>query len=794
MRLPGTLFSYAGGLLTAPYLHLPPALPILILVATGAWALSSTRATTNSDSTRLSTLCLIICFFSIGLFQYQITVSPPINSSAIHHLGGQGPVILEGNIESMNTRFPDGATCLISVTSSLAQGVTTKRSGKLLLKIEQLTDKLQPGDLIRFRTRLRVPRAFGAPGEFNYQRHLAHQAVFVTGFVHSSNDIVRLESSAIQMPGTILRHWRQQVGDIINASVPAHLAPFLRGLATGDRGALSPEQRKFLAQSGIAHLFAISGLHLGIIASFLYILLLTIYRQVPWLLQKAPPRRFLPAVILPVVAAYMLFTGGAISTLRALLGLAAVTAAFLLRRQIAPLHLLATAALVMLLLDPLAVFTPAFQLSFAGAAGILCITPRWTAICQGRSRLFVYPATLLVVTLAATTATLLLVLLHFHVLAPAGLLLNMIAVPAVTLLAVPLCLAGVVAAVFSPTIAAVLFNLAATVLDHILNASEAVLALPGFSGQYLYLPFSALLGVGLLILALLAPATIRFRIAGLLIAIALLSAPFMYNQNSDRLSIVAISVGQGDATLVTTSTGKTILIDGGGFSQSSYDTGERLVAPTLGYLGIRTIDAVLLSHNHPDHRNGLQHILQRFNVRNFWSPVNIKKLPTSFQSTLADRHIKVRTFAENWSIIEQTANSKIAIYRVPGRPESTNDQSMVLYVQHGNDGVLLTGDLETMGINQLALDPPPGPVTLLKFPHHGSRFSNPLPLVKQYNPQAAYISVGYNNRYGQPHASVLSLLDNYPLQLERTDLSGSLYFSSTGKTWSTRRWRQGLFR
>ena len=794
MRLPGTLFSYAAGLLTAPYLHLPPTLPILILGAAGAWVISCTRPVTSTVSTRLATLCLILCFFAVGLFQYRISISPPTGSSALHHLSGQEPAILEGDIESMNTRYPDGATCMIAVTSSFAGGLATAKKGKLLLIIEQLDAKLSPGDRIRFRTRLRVPRAFGTPGEFNYQRHLAHQSVFVTGFVRNSNDIVRLEAASVQTPGSILLRWRQQVGDIIDTSVPTHLAPFLRGLATGDRGALSPEQRDLLAQSGIAHLFAISGLHLGIIASFLYIMLLTVYRRVPLLLQKLPPHRFLPAVILPVVAAYMLFTGGAISTLRALLGLAAVTAAFLLRRQVAPLHLLATAALTMLLLDPLAIFTPAFQLSFAGAAGILCIAPGWTAICQGRSILLVYPATLFVVTLAATTATLPLVLLHFHVLAPAGLLLNLLAVPAITLLAVPLCLAGVVSAVPSPELAAVLFNLAASLLDFILNVSTAVLALPGFSGQHLYLPPTALLGAALLSLSLLAPSALRFKLVGLIIAVTLLAAPLMSNRNADRLSIVAISVGQGDAALVTTATGKTILIDGGGFSRSNFDTGERLVAPTLGYLGIRSIDAVVMSHNHPDHRNGLLHILKSFNVHSFWSPVNINKLPASFRSTLTDRHIQVRTFAESWSIIEQTDNAKTAIYHVPDRPEATNDQSLVLYVQHGSDGLLLTGDLETKGIDRLALDPPPGPVTLLKFPHHGSRFSNPLSLVKQYNPQAAYISVGFNNRYGQPHPSVLSLLKDYPLQLERTDLSGTLFFSSNGETWTTRHWGYGLFR
>ena len=794
MRLYGTLFSYAGGLLIAPYLYLPSTLPFLILCSFGAWALSYTRSATNAVWPRLATACLILCFFSIGLFQYKITLSPPQDASAIHHLGDQGPIILEGIITSMDMRFPEGAVCSITVKSSFADGFKTARNGKILLKIEQLDEQLLPGDRIRFRTRLRAPRAFGTPGEFNYQRHLAHQSIFVTGFVRSAKDIVRLDTSSAQTPTSRLSRWRMKVGDIIDASVPEQIAPYLRGLAIGDRGALSPEQRKHLAYSGIAHLFAISGLHLGIIATFLYILLLTIYRRLPILMLSMPPRRLLPLLILPVVATYMLFTGGAISTLRALICLAAVTAAFLLRREVSPLQLLASAAFIMILLDPLAIFTPAFQLSFAGAAGILCITPRWTAFCQGRPKVIVYPASLFVVTLAATTATLPLVLLHFHVFAPAGLLLNLLAVPAVTLLAVPLCLAAIIFAIFSPTIAAVLFKLAAAVLNMLLNVSDAILALPEFSGVYLYLPFPVLLGAGLLALLFLLPTTNRYRMFGLVVVVALLSVSMMDQNNADKLSIVAISVGQGDASLVTTASGKTILIDGGGFSHTTFDTGERLVAPTLGYLGIRTIDAVVLTHNHPDHRNGLLHILQNFNVHNFWSPVNIDQLPYSLKAILTNRDIPVRTFDESWTIIDQSDNSKSAVYRVPGHPTSDNDQSLVLYFQNGNDGLLMTGDLESTGIHKLSLDLPPGPVTLLKVPHHGSRFSNPSPLVNRLKPQTVYISVGHNNRYGQPHVSVLAQIESQQIQLERTDLTGSLLFFTKGETWTTRHWEHGLFR
>lgn len=176
--------------------------------------------------------------------------------------------------------------------------------------------------------------------------------------------------------------------------------------------------------------------------------------------------------------------------------------------------------------------------------------------------------------------------------------------------------------------------------------------------------------------------------------------------HSGKLSLVVISVGQGDAALVTDADGKTFVIDGGGFSRSNFDTGERLVAPTLGYLGVREIDTVVLTHDHPDHINGLIHILKHFPVNHFWSGVDKSKLPEPLISILTERKIPIRTFSENWTTIKQNDRATIATYRVPSRPTSRNDQSLVLYFQEGNDGLLLTGDLETLGIKKLSLDPP----------------------------------------------------------------------------------------
>lgn len=786
MRLPGILCSYAGGLLAAPYLWLPEHLSILIPSAAILWALSHTE--------KLATCSLILLFFCVGLLQYDICITPPDNPKHIIQLADNEPVILEGVIVSINARYPQGASCLIDIESSIRDSQKIAQTGRLQLKIDRLDSPLLPGERIRFKVRLSLPRAFGTPGEFNYPRHLAGRGIFTTAFIKQSSQIARIHSDTPLSADVMLQRWRQKVAVIIDSSTPSHLAPFLRGLATGDRGALSPDQRRLLSQSGLAHLFAISGLHLGIIASFMYVLLLSACRRFEQLTITIPPRRYLPLLVLPIVAGYMVFTGHAISTLRALLVLSSVTIAFLLRRQVTPLQLLSTAALIMLLFDPLAIFAPAFQLSFAGAAGILSITPRWTAFCDGRPRALVYPATLFVITAAATVATLPLILMHFHTLAPAGLLLNLFAVPTITLLAVPLSLGGIVTSAFSPDLAAILFSMAAAVLDQLLGLASMTLDIPGLSGRYLYLSLPALIGLALFSATSLIPASSRLRLAGLTLALTFCAPQFSSHQQQGRLQLIALSVGQGDATLVTDTSGRSTLIDGGGFSHGSYDTGERLVAPALGQLGINEIDTVILTHNHPDHRNGLLHILRNYPVRNFWSPAPVDKLPQALKSILEERNIPVRTFPERWTVIDQDALTIRAVYRVPGRGLSQNDQSLVLYLRNGDEGVLLTGDLERTGIDQLALDPPPGPVTLLKLPHHGSRHSNPQKLIRLPGSLRAYVSVGHKNRYGQPHPEVTSMIASEMIPLERTDESGSIKFETEGNGWKVKRWEKGLFR
>jgi competence protein ComEC len=475
----------------------------------------------------------------------------------------------------------------------------------------------------------------------------------------------------------------------------------------------------------------------------------------------------------------------------------ALAAALLLLfvRRTPPLRILLAAAFLMLCLAPLALFEPSFQLSFAGVSGILILVPRWQKPLRRLPRPLYWAAGIAAATLAATVTTLPLVLLHFHLWAPAGLLTNLAAVPLIAFGAVPAGLAGLLAMTIWPAAGAVLFRMAAWFTGTAWQIAERVENVSFLTGKTLYLSPAGLGALFCAVLALLLPTGRRWRIARLgLLAGGLV--PLLFCLSSPRvLSVTALSVGQGDATLLSRPDGRHYLIDGGGFYRGTFDTGARLVGPALGRLGVRSLEAVILSHDHPDHRKGLIHILDVFPVRSFWCAGNPGDLHPDLLQVLRRRKIPVKIFGRGWTFLESPdAPETLAVF-FNGRNEyNCNDRSLVLYARYRRDGVLLTGDLEKAGVETLLAERFEHPVTLLKLPHHGSRHSEPWRLTDRFHPRVLFSSQGWNNSYGLPHAEVLQSLDDRGLQLYRTDLDQTLRFASKGDGWRLKRWRNGLFR
>ncbi|MDY0269575.1 DNA internalization-related competence protein ComEC/Rec2 [Trichloromonas sp.] len=781
------LTAYIIGLAGSPYLPAPwdsPTLPGLCAFTAGLCALFFRR---------LGIVPPLLFFALLGIAFYQEALTPPASPRHIRAFAGDQPWIIEGRIRTLTPR-PESGLSLEVATEKISDDEGSRAVfGILRVSIDHGESPARTGSRVRFSARFREPHTYGLPGEFDYPRHLAYRDIFATAHLTNTRELVVFTDSpgVIRTPARL----RERLGAAIDGAVSAKAAPLVRALVIGDKSTLPEEDRERLARGGVAHLFAISGLHLGLVAALLYAAANHLYRRSERLLLLSPARRLLPLPLLVPLFGYLLLTGDGIATRRAFVMLATVALLMPLNRRTPPLKLLAGCAFLFLLAEPLILFQPAFQLSFAGLFGILVLVPRWYPGSRLRSKSLRYLVGLALTTVAATITTTPLVLANFHLLAPAGLVTNLFAVPLIGLVAVPLGLGGALLFPLWETGANLLFTACAEVTLGVLELVDRMTALPLFEALTCYASPIFLAGAALLAASLLLPGgSRRFRLARA--GCALLSALLFIapEPSVSEVVVTALSVGQGDATLVTLSGNRHYLIDGGGSHDPRFDVGRRLLAPALGRLGVRRLEAVILTHDHPDHSQGLVRILEDFPVAEFWTAQPPERLNESLRGALAKSGVPIVIPPPGWSLRYEKKGEAIRTFTPQQMTDNLNDASLVLLVRHGNNGVLLTGDLEEAGIEQLLAHPLPHPVNLLKLPHHGSGKCHPERLYDEVHPKLAFASLGLGNRFRFPHPRVTDALEARDIPLWRTDLHGSLRFLSNALTWQATHWNKRLFR
>ncbi len=777
------LASYVAGLLAGQYLLLPslPGLALCVCTFFGLIGVSRRR-------TPLGYLLLVLFCLLSGLLRYTAGTTPPANSAILQKFSGQSQRI-EGRVLRAQER-PQGGSSVDLGLQRVGEFSGGAVAGLVLrLYVRQTEVVPAPGSRLVFRARIRPVRNFSIPGEFDYARHMAYRRIWHSAYLADDRGLAVFHAVDAGWRGHLARIRR--AGLRVIEQLPQQDALLLKALLLGEKGAMPQELRRRLAESGISHLFAISGLHFGLLAGLGYLLLKFIYCRSRRLLLWQPPVRVLWLPLMPLLFGYMLLSGDALATRRAFFILLCVALLALLRRRTEPLQLLMSLALLFLLYEPLALWQPSFLLSFCGAAGILC----WHRPIFEKIRIwpifFRAPAQLLTTSLAASLATLPAVVYFFHLYAPAGLLSNLVAVPLVSLVALPLGLFGLLVSVLVPAAGLLLMQVAAAILRQVISFAAWVSSLPGFRAQEIFLTRMELVAVALFCLALLL--VLRWRHGLVLLLPALLlggsSAPGV-----NGIELVLFSVGQGESMLLRAE-GKTLLIDGGGLRSDNFDVGERLLAPALGRLGVKHLDAVLLSHNHPDHSRGLVYILEHFPVGEFWSLPGPAAVPAELVEVLTRRKVPRRSFAaDTWGWPAPGGLRALAIYSAAQRMTTENDRSLCLYLPSAAGGLLLTADIEAAGVAALLDSSIPGPVGLLKVPHHGSAGADPERLLATLDPSTLLVSAGYENRYHFPSATLMAAAQQKGLHVWRTDLDGTLRVRVQDDKWKVEHWSRGLFR
>lgn len=639
---------------------------------------------------------------------------------------------------------------------------------------------LAAGDRIRLQARLRTPPGPRNPGAADPRERLA--AVGIAQQAEALLPPVRLGPPS---PLAWLERGRERFAEAA-AALPAREAALVRAIGTGDRAALDQPTTESFARSGLAHVLAVSGLHLVVVAAGLEWLLRAALLRVEPLAARLDARRAAAALAFPVVVAYTLATGAGFPVVRAALASAVLFGATLLDREGRSSNTLGLATLAVLGVEPGALLDPSLQLSLASVAGLVALAgPLRAALPVARPPPGAWRARLvepvlagLCATVAASLATAPILALHFRRLPALGILANLVGVPIGTGLTALTALAAALAAAWPPLALPVLW--ACWPLATALLAVSDAAAAPSFAVLGVASPGPLLAGVACALALSLARLRGAWRWGAAAGFVACLALPGPVRAAAARqrgtLEVIFASVGQGDAALLRLPDGAAILVDGGGTFSGGPDPGARDLVPLLRDLGVTRLAVVVISHPHPDHVLGLPAVAAAFPIEQVvlgGGPPS-EAVAAALARLPAPRRLEPGQALERAGVrLESVGGSE------PGLEE--NDASLVLRVTYGRTALLFPGDVEEAGEAAAVAGGRPLRAELVKVPHHGSRRSSTAPFTAAVRPAFAVASVGAGNRYGFPHAEAVARWREAGAAWRQTD-GGALRFLSDGET------------
>lgn len=675
-------------------------------------------------------------------------------------------------------------------------------NGYLLLTVKEKLKAFKYGDRVRFSARIRYPRNFNNPGRFDYCTYLALKGILVTASLKDGREIVKVGETTINPLLKLVEKYRIQIKEFLTTHLQSPSAGIAKALILGEKGEISKELRERFSAAGVAHILAISGLHIGIIALVCFFLVRNLLKCSTRLILSTDISKVSALITLIPVITYCFIAGHGIATIRATIMITTYLLAILIGREEDLWNTVALAAFIILIFSPSSLFDISFQLSFISVIAILYLTPRFSApLFQQpqdplepppgwRKKIFTRISLFLLVTTSAIIGTAPLVAYYFHRISPWGILTNVIIIPLIGFLIVPLgLLASLLLFLYQP-LAIFLVHMMQPLITLSISTVELFNQLPyaDYRTATPTLLEIALFYLGVVLLVNIKKSKkVRYGLA--LVAIAfILNQGFWYYQNnvSPLLRITSIDVGQGESTLVRLPKGSTMLIDGGGFYDNSFDIGERVVAPLLWKKKIKHIDYLVLSHPQSDHLNGLVFISKNFKVKEVWS--NGDRAYTEpfeeFERTISEKRIK--KFIINREHPDRKIKDVLFEFLHPPKPPwhdnppRVNKHSLVIKLTYKGISMLFTGDIYQEAERELINTAPNLKSTILKVPHHGSKTSSSLEFIKQVQPKIAIFNLGFKNTFHLPSKKVIKRYQDQGCQIFRTDQDGAIIIETDG--------------
>ena len=621
------------------------------------------------------------------------------------------------------------------------------------------------------------------PGDFDFRSFYHRQNIFGKIF-QDKYAIPSIDTlSEISIMRTMAQI-RKDLNQTFHHYVGKPYAGLLSALITGERNDVDPEIKDHFIATGVVHVLAVSGLHVGYV--LLVLIFITKILRIPWGWDRA--------VIWIGLLLFCLLTGGKASVIRACLMAGLYMLAPVINRPANIWNIIAAAALCLLLWDPLYLFNMGFQLSFTAVISIVFfynylnrVLPEFLQVPKMKNPVAKFFWGLFLVSFSAQIGTLPFTAIYFGKIPMIALIANIIIVPLIGVLVG----IGFVISLFSwiPFVGEV-YGQAAWFFGTIIDNLAAYFA--GFKYGIIKTGSMPIYLVCVYVCSIIGTFLFMekaFRKKGIIaLLIGLNVAVWTPTFQHPAMDVIFLDVGQGDAALVRFQNGKTMLIDAG--QRNRYqDSGTEMILPVLDYFNINKLDWIVMSHPHSDHIGGLISVLESIQVDSIWDThmdyhswtykrilelaeennTGIRKL-ISGEINRIDGNTAVEVFAPDTVFIKHESN--------------VNNASIVMKLIHGENSFLFTGDLEHEGDAFLLSFGSVLKTDVLKVGHHGSITSTTQAFLNLAKPTWAVVSVGNKNKFNHPSPIVMERLSEKVSNIRRTDLHQAVWFKSDGeKIW-----------
>lgn len=697
-----------------------------------------------------------ILIFSVG-FCWALVYTHWITSWSLpSELEGK-KVLVTGYIASLPIAKPHHISFEFK-TDNIAD---TKIATKLRLSwYGQYSERLHAGDKWQLLVRLKRPHGTLNPGGFDLEKHLLVHHIRATGYV-VADDFNKILSSH-WYNCTLMRLRQYLIANMQAALYSDELTPIIIALVTGSENEITQQQWEVMRNTGTSYLVAISGLHIGLVASIVLVLVQFLWRRSKHLPLIMPAREAGVVAGLFVGFVYGAVSGFSIPTQRALVMLIMFSLAALLRRNTQVWNAWLWSLFLVLIIDPLAPLTIGFWLSFMAVAAILYASS-WR-LGQATTHLSKFWRMQLIVTIALLPLT----LLFFQQFSLTTLVANMLAMPGVCLVVVPLSLLGALCLSFSNCFGGWILWLSAKLL-YIVWWWLALVA--NFSWSSWYHPIYnwwILIAASVGVLLLFAPRGFPVRCLGVVWLLPL----FFYTPAKPKPGEVwftLLDVGQGLSAVVQTANHLLLYDTGPKFLE--HDVGMTTVIPYLRLQGAKIIDVMVVSHGDADHSGGAESILKALPVNTILTSVPAKFYPRVAQACVAGQHWQWD--GVDFQVLSPPSNAAL----------SGNEASCVVKITQGAKSILLTGDIEHDGEDLLVKNYGANlKSTVLVAPHHGSATSSTQTLIDFVQPKYTLFPIGYKNRFHFPHKKIIARYTASGARLLNTAQEGAITFKFDDKS------------